>query len=49
MTVGELIESLQKCPEEYEVTVEVDVGFPTFLEMVGIDHEDETVCLFAHD
>ena len=41
-TVKELIEALQKCPEEYIVCID---GIALY--SVGIDHDQETVDLFS--
>lgn len=45
-TVRELIDALQKCPEDFEVIIHTpEEGFG--IEAVGIDNEDKTVDLFA--
>lgn len=45
-TVKELIETLKQCPQDYEVLLDAD--FAIFkIDTVGIDHEEETVDLFA--
>ncbi len=45
-TVKELIETLKQCPEDYEVLIDTKTTIYQ-LEMVGIDHGEKTVDLFA--
>jgi hypothetical protein len=45
-TVQELIEALEKCPQDYEIKLISD-GCTLALECIGIDNNDNTVCLFA--
>ena len=46
-TVQELIEALQKCPRDYQIFLFAH-GLPGLeLGRVGINHESETVDLFA--
>jgi hypothetical protein len=46
-TVQELIEALQKCPKDYLIELHTN-GLPSSeLEAIAIDHDHETVDLFA--
>ena len=46
MTVKELIEALQQCPADYEITIQaLDMTFG--VETVGIDLVEKTVDLFG--
>lgn len=45
-TVKELIETLQKCPEDYAVLLHTE-SESFNIECVGIDRDEETVDLFA--
>lgn len=45
-TVKELIEALQKCPEDYKV-IFFDGYTVHPIEQVGIDNDEETVDLFS--
>ena len=45
-TVKELIETLKQCPQDYEVFINTPVSI-FHGEMVGIDHEEESVDLFT--
>ena len=46
MTVKELIEALQECPQDYEVMVSAESKF-LFLSTIGIDLNEKTVDLFT--
>ena len=46
-TVKELIEALQQCPEDYEVSVNCMEHIWLDIEEIGINHEDKTVDLFT--
>lgn len=51
-TVKELIKTLQQCPEDYEVVMDIfsDTNYVTdeySIETVGIIHDTKTVDLFA--
>jgi hypothetical protein len=51
-TVKELIEALKQCPEDYEVLMRSNpynfaIGQVARIEIVGIDHDEGTVDLFA--
>ena len=45
-TVAELIEALQKCPQDYEVRIGADCASLS-LESVGINDNENTVDLIA--
>ena len=45
-TVKELIEVLQKCPEDFEVLIRTETEVSP-IETIGIDHNKNTVDLFA--
>ena len=46
-TVQELIEALQKCPKDYLIEIHYDTFPSSGLHTLAIDHEHETVDLFA--
>lgn len=45
-TVKELIEVLKQCPEDYEVKFTNNRGIFYTIDVVGINHNEETVDLF---
>ena len=44
-TVKELIEALQQCPQDYEVTISINLQRISYydIDTVAINHEDKTV------
>ena len=49
-TVAELIETLKQCPQDYEVTISINlkrIGYYD-IDTVAIDHDDKTVDLSAN-
>ena len=44
-TVKELIEVLQKCPQDFKVLIRTEAEMSP-VETIGIDHNEETVDLF---
>lgn len=44
-TVKELIEVLQKCPQDFEVLIRTETETSP-IETIGIDHNENTVDLF---
>lgn len=45
-TVKELIEVLQKCPQDFEVLIRTETEMSP-VETIGIDHNENTVDLFT--
>ena len=48
-TVRDLIETLKDCPQDYPIEINVGGMFIGGINMVGIDHNGETVDLFLQD